>query len=430
MNLKQDILLNGLPGISHERGYIVFSPYSRKVAWIPSNRLNEVGSLQGVDNNLFFGRPSQQVLQSETARVSLIITSDCNLRCKYCYAEAGDNHEYMTPSLAIRAIKEMIKPNTKYLHLTFFGGEPTLNMEVIREAIGFVETLDLKGHYHLSTNGVVSNDKLEYLVKKDFTINLSMDGFPSVHDFQRPSPEEKPSSLTVERAIRKLVQMKAHFKVRATITDYNVHSMADSVTYWASLGVKFIHFEPINIAGRAISSQMSLPDVDTYVSNFVSALDKAEKLGVGIINSAYMNLLNPSIHYCTTVAGDKFIFAPDGAVTLCYEVQSCGHTLRDFVVGKYNHITDSFEIDASKLHKMCALSVESYDECSNCFAKYLCSGGCPNRNFIATGSLSKVNPWICAVKKQLIRNAIIRIYEASLNNSKPFIFEHSFVNQI
>jgi radical SAM protein with 4Fe4S-binding SPASM domain len=319
----------------------------------------------------------------------------------------------MPRDLALRAIREVAMDMPDVLHVTFFGGEPTLCMDTVRASVDLARALAPNCLFHLSTGGIVPEKDIAYLVEQGFTINLSMDGPPEIQNVLRPFPDGKPSAEFVERTISQLVERGAAFKVRCTVTELNVSRLSECVEYWGELGVRYVHFEPINIVGRAARAEMTLPDADVYIENFLAALDTAEKLGVGLINSAYMNLLNPSPCYCTTVAGDKLMVAPDGTVTLCYEVQECGHPLSDFVIGQYDPETDEFIIDKNKQERLNSITVEAYEECKNCFAKYVCAGGCPNRNILATGSLTRVNPWICKVKKALIRDAVIRIYKAS-----------------
>ena len=350
---------------------------------------------------------------TDVRRVSLILTKDCPLQCIYCYAFAGEMRTTLPKSIALRAIREVAIEKPEKLHVTFFGGEPTMYMDTIRACVELSRQLAPNCFFHVSTGGIVPEGALDYFITQGFTINLSMDGPHEIQNRLRPFPNGQPSADIVERVIRQLVAGGAIFKVRCTVMELNVRRLAECVEYWAQLGVRYIHFEPINIVGRASRSEMVLPDADVYVENFFAALDMADKYGVGLINSAYMNLLNPSPCYCTTVAGDKLMIAPDGAVTMCYEVQECGHPLSDFVIGRYDPESNEFVIDREKESRLHSITVESYEECKNCFAKYVCAGGCPNRNVLATSSLTKINPWICTVKKALIRNAIIRIYEAS-----------------
>lgn len=404
--------------ILHNNGWIAFSPFSKRIAFIKSEKALS-GFVQN-ENNLCDQKPecSRVACSKSVRRVALILTKDCPMSCIYCYAHAGESKTTMTRELALRSIREAAKDRPETLHVTFFGGEPTLCMDTISDSVDLAQTLAEKCQFHLSTGGVVLEKDIEYLISKDFTINLSMDGPPDIQNRLRPLPQGMASSKVVEQTIRKLVSCDASFKVRCTVTNLNVQRLAECVKYWAALGVRYIHFEPINIVGRAAILDVGLPDADVYIENFLSALDTAEKHGVGLINSAYMNLLNPSPCYCTTVAGDKLMVAPDGSLTLCYEVQESTHPLQDFVIGKYDLVSDKFIIDSKKEKLLHAISVESYRECEDCFAKYVCSGGCPNRNLLATGNLNDVNPWICEVKKALIRDAIIRIYKAS-KTGKP-----------
>lgn len=396
--------------VDYAGGKIAFSPLSRQVAFAKSE--DTIVAFVEKENTGLVKKVCSWHTDGER-RVSLILTKNCPLRCIYCYAWGGESKLTISKSLALRSIREVAKNSPETLHVTFFGGEPTLCMGTVWACVELAKTLAPKCLFHLSTGGVVPECEIDYLVEQGFTINLSMDGPPDIQNRLRPLPDDQPSAEFVEGTIKHLVALGAAFKVRCTVTELNVRRLTECVKYWIALGVPYVHFEPINIAGRAARDDMNLPDADVYIENYLAALDVAERYGIGLINSAYMNLLNPSPCYCTTVAGDKLVVAPDGAVTLCYEVQECNHPLNDFVIGRYDPDSDEFVINREKEKPLHSITVDSYEECKDCFAKFVCSGGCPNRNVLATGSLNKVHPWLCKVKKALIRNAIIRIYKAS-----------------
>nr|MBC8465506.1 radical SAM protein [bacterium] len=326
--------------VNHADGWLAFSPFSKRVAYAKSK--NVLASFVESENRKFAHEVVCSPIGSSKSikRVSLILTKDCPMRCIYCYTHAGEVKTEMPRELALRSIREVAEEGIDTLHVTFFGGEPTLCMETVRACVNLARTLAPNCLFHISTGGVASEHVVDYIAEQGFTVNLSMDGPPDIQNLLRPLPDGKPSAEFAERTIKRLVASGASFKVRATVTELNVTRLSESVEYWGGLGVKFVHFEPINIIGRASRAEMALPDADVYIASFIAALDTAETLGIGLINSAYMNLLNPSPCYCTTVAGDKIIVAPDGAVTLCYEVQECGHQLSDFVIGKYDQETD------------------------------------------------------------------------------------------
>lgn len=419
-NFKQDKLYNGLPCVWDGEKYIIFSPYAQKIVSVSPQQFDEPLLQDELKDMRFFGKPLNEKPE-EIAEISLIVTTDCNLNCKYCYVEKRDKHLYMQPDFAVRALKEVINPSVNKFYITFFGGEPTLNMLVLRASIDYVESLGNEAKYHIVTNGVISDEVLNFLIDNRFNFTVSMDGQHGINDVQRPIKNGKGSSEFVESTIKKLVKKRAHFQVRMTVTKFNVYQMADAMEYWASLGVKFVHFEMVSIGKQNVDKEFSVPAKEIYLENVKRALDKAEKLGVYVINSAYMNLLTPSYYFCTIDGGERFLFTPDGGVSACYKVQNLNNDFQDFIVGRYNGERDKFEIDTLKLKKFRNINVDTFEECQNCFAKYICGSGCPYRNFTQTGSFKKVDIQMCNIKKELIHDAIIRMYKNARNGKESVV---------
>lgn len=406
-------LYGGLPCVWDGEKFIVFSPFAQKVASLSEESLEKIQIKKKLEKLGFFKKShSGDKKNRQTAKITLVLTTDCNLRCRYCYlGRRRKNSVYMDSKLAIRAIKQVIKPYTKKLLIHFFGGEPTLNIQTIKKVVSFVETLGVKHVYHITTNGCFSDRILNYLLKKNFVFTISMDGPPDIQNVQRPFLTGHPSSSWVEKTIRKLVAQKAYFNVRIVITKLNVKRLKEIIDYFASLRIKFVHFELMKPANRTTGGNILQPTIKTFLINFAKMLDRAEKYGIYVINSAFMNLLSPSCYFCTTVAGKKFVFTPDGTVTTCFEVQNFFSHFQDFIIGKYNPRKDLFEINKKKLYKMKKIQVDRYQKCRNCFAKYICGGGCPKRNLIETGSFNQVDPVMCKVKQKLIADAILRIHK-------------------
>jgi len=419
-NFKQDKLYNGLPCVWDGKKYLIFSPYAQKIAELLPQQLDEPSSKKKLEDMGFFER-LQNKNNEEIAKISLSLTTDCNLNCRYCYVENKDKPVYMQPEFAIRALKETIKSPIKKIYITFFGGEPTLNMPVLETSLDYIKSSGIKGKFHIVTNGVISQKNLDYLVDNRFTFTVSMDGTPEINDVQRPTKSKSTPSKEIIKTINTLVQEGNHFQIRMTITNFNVNHITQAIEYFASLGVKFVHFEPVSIAKNNFPAKFSIPNADIYIKNVISALDKAEELGIYVINSAYMNLLTPSKHFCTLTGGERFLFTPDGGVSLCYRVQNPDDAFKDFIIGKYNSKADKFEIDPLKLRKFANINVNAFKKCENCFAKYICGSGCPYRNFTQTGSFQKVDNWMCDVKKELIHDAIIRIYESSKRSKESVV---------
>jgi uncharacterized protein len=247
-----------------------------------------------------------------------------------------------------------------------------------------------------------------------------MDSIPRINDKERIFENGSATSQVVEKTIKKLITKKAKVSIRATITKSNLKYLPEAVKYWSNLGIKFVHFELMNPVGRGI--QLPKVNIKEYVQYVKRALDVAEKKKIFIINSAYMNLLTPSNYFCMSCKGERLIFFPDGTISLCYEVQKPISIYKNFIVGKFDIKKQDFIINKDRLKMMGKINVDFFKKCKNCFAKYICAGGCPKRNLEATGSFFKTNPIDCKIKKELIRDAILRIYQANENNRLSSVF--------
>lgn len=121
------------------------------------------------------------------------VTDACNLNCKYCafseLYEGYDKRENLY--LSFRRAKLIIDflhaywseyTSHDFIHpisLSFYGGEPTLNMKVIREIISYIESLPSVGRlfsYNMTTNAMLLDRYMDYLVEKKFDLLISLDG--------------------------------------------------------------------------------------------------------------------------------------------------------------------------------------------------------------------------------------------------------------
>lgn len=431
--LTRDSIYFGLPCIwdNVNEKYIIFSPYALKVARISKPEIAIPIVKEKLEKEGFFGIPSKAEDNNKILKFALIITTNCNLRCDYCYSYPNSTHLDMTVEYALRIIKEKIRSDTERVYITFYGGEPTLNMETIKAVVSHLEKMDKIVYFLIVTNGTSSDEDIDYLINKGFKFIVSSDGTPDITNNQRHVAKDMLLSKHIEKTILNLVQNGVTFQVRATLTSRNLNSLKEGFSYWASLGVKFVHFEPVSLSKESIRKNSNhYPNPEEYVENVILALDEAEKLGIYVISSPYMNLLTPSTHFCTTVAMEKELYAPDGAISACYQVQGRKHPLQAFLIGEYDKDSDSFIYYEDRKKKLKNIKVADDEPCSSCFAKYICAGGCPLRNKRETGDMKGIDDWMCFVKKILIHDAILRIDRAISKRQVPIVFGESIFENL
>lgn len=421
-------LFNGLTaGLLNDGSTVIFSPYNLSVGILKRHKDIDLNKyLRDCENLSCFGIPSNQGPSlPDNFDLTLLITNDCNLRCKYCFASGGEKKDYMSTDIALNIVNKVFHmTDRKNIKVSFFGGEPTLNFDVINGVVSHVKTiassLNKDYSFYITTNGVMSRRILEFLADNDFVFVISSDGIPTLHNFLRPTSSGSHSSKYIENTIDTLVKRNIPFKVRSTISQFNVDYMTENVRYFAGLGVKTIHYEPITHAGRGKSNDTTLEraEIDKYINNFTTALDVAKEYNVSIISSSYMNFLAPAQKFCDAMAGSRLVGSYNGDITLCVEVQDTCHPYSsNAIVGNTNEKTGQMYFDYNKYDRILKnVTIEQNPDCKQCFAKFSCGGGCPVKNFYSS-DCKMVDNYRCNLTKGIVGNILERIYQKSVVDS-------------
>lgn len=238
-----------------------------------------------------------------------------------------------------------------------------------------------------------------------------MDGLPEFQDDQRVRIDGSGTSKDVEKSIKALTSRGIKVIIRITVTNYMLEKFKEIVDYLHSLGIQFIHFEPVTKGGRANddSSNITRPDPNVYVEKLLEAIEYAKTKNVNILTSTLMNAMSPSYTFCDAVGKNKLAITYEGLLTSCLGVQSQEHPLAPQFVMKDDNLNNWLKAKFTSY-----VGVTScVDKCKNCFARYICSGGCPSRNFYANKSIEKIDDMQCITTKAMLRSYIISLYEKS-----------------
>ena len=183
----------------------------------------------------------------------LHIAHDCNLACRYCFAEEGEYHgrrAMMSYEVGKQALDFLIanSGNRKNLEVDFFGGEPLMNWKVVKDLVAYGRSQEKIHNKHfrftLTTNGVLLNDEImEFANKEMDNVVLSIDGRREVHDFMRPFRKGAGSYDLVVPKFQKFADSRGQKKyyARGTFTRHNLDFSKD-VLHLADLG-----FEQISV---------------------------------------------------------------------------------------------------------------------------------------------------------------------------------------
>ncbi len=427
--IERDINWKGLPAVFYKDNYIIFSPYAKNIAYLSKEQLSDKETYKELSKLGFFGKPLKR--KDDRLSVTLYLTSNCNLQCIYCFDDTGCDScspnirekQNMSQEFAINSLAQIIKnfnniiPDYKgkpKLNIHFFGGEPTLNFKTIKTVVNYIENKEIDTTYWISTNGVTSKANIEYMISKNFRFDICCDGRPEIHDRQRPfkGKTNQKSSDYIENMIKLLVENKAKIRTKVVVTNETVEEMPSTVEYLANLGINHMRLEAVLIDGRAKNFKDVNPE--EFVKYFLKSADTAVEIGkktgrtIYVSNWVLRNLFEPRDHFCQFVKGNRIAILPDGTISKCVRNLHSNQE-SPFVVGKINE--KGLDLNKEKISYLQGLSVEQMPECNDCFAKYICSGGCFNENLSMAGSFQKPYKTKCNLAKLVIRESIIRMYE-------------------
>ena len=186
----------------------------------------------------------------------LHIAHDCNLACRYCFAEEGEYHgrrALMSFEVGKKALDFLIanSGNRRNLEVDFFGGEPLMNWQVVKDLVEYgrsqEEAHNKKFRFTLTTNGVLLNDEImEFCNREMSNVVLSLDGRKEVNDKMRPFRKGAGSYDIIVPKFQKFAESRnqMNYYVRGTFTRNNL-DFSNDVIHFADLGFKQMSIEPV-----------------------------------------------------------------------------------------------------------------------------------------------------------------------------------------
>lgn len=347
----------------------------------------------------------------------LHVAHDCNLKCTYCFAAQGDfdGEKILMPleigKKAIDFIVEQSK-NRENLEIDFFGGEPLMNLDVVKELVIYGNEKAEKHHkkfkYTMTTNGVLLNEETrEYLNNTMDNIVLSLDGRKEVNDHMRQTVNDQGSFDVIINNIKAMAKMRGdrdHY-VRGTYTHHNLDFSKD-VQFLAEEGFKSISVEPV-VAEASHDYALTEADLPVIMNEYDAlALAYLKRHEDGLhYNFFHFNVdldHGPCVYKRLSGCGagkDYVAVTPEGDIYPCH--QFVGNEA--FKMGDVNQGIINGEIkktfDAGNLLEK--------EECKTCWVKYFCGGGCHANAYNFNGTIMKPHFVSCEIERRRVENAIM-----------------------
>ncbi len=374
------------------------------------NSLKEINDL--IDEGSLLSHDSGELPKSvnkSLKSICLNVAHICNLACPYCFASGGSykgDEALMTLEVGRKAIDFLFNNSfgRKIVEVDFFGGEPLLNFQLIKDVVTYGENkakeFKKSIKWSMTTNGVLLDEKVcEFLQKHNVGTVLSIDGRKQVHDKYRYFKDKSGSYDKVVSNYQSFKEYSDDYVARGTFTKSNLDFYND-VELLKDLGFEHLSMEPV-IGGDLTYDDLDdiRESYDILAEKYLDWLVKETPLDFFHFN---INLKGgPCIYKRITACGAGFEYL---AITPIGDIFPCHQLIenKDYRIG--NIMNNSFDNKLSDEFKN--INIYTKEKCANCWARFYCSGGCHSNNLKYGGDLSSPDDLSCEIQKIRFETAI------------------------
>lgn len=347
----------------------------------------------------------------------LHIAHDCNLACRYCFASEGEykgGRCLMSFEVGKAALDFLVRNsgNRRNLEVDFFGGEPTMNFDVVRQLVEYGRSLEEKWNKHFrftfTTNGLILDDEMmEFANREMDNVVMSIDGRREVHDAMRPTRNGKPSYDIILPKFRRFAESRQQkrYYVRGTFTRKNL-DFASDVIHLADQGFEQISMEPVvgsEDEPYAIREE-DLPQIYEEYDRLAREMIRREREGRPFNFFHFMIDLSGGPCVAKRLSGcgsgtEYLAVTPWGDLYPCHQ----------FVGEDQFKLGNVFEginrPDICDRFRSC--NVYTKKKCRDCFARFYCSGGCPANSWQFHGRIDDAYDLSCQMERKRVECAIM-----------------------
>ncbi len=363
------------------------------------------------ENNIQF-KNRKPVIKS----MCLHVAHDCNLRCGYCFASQGDyqgSRSLMSAEMGKKALAYLARNSGNHynLEVDFFGGEPLMNFEAVKEIAAYGRSLEplynKRFRYTMTTNGVLLDEEImDYLNEEMDNVVMSLDGRKSVNDRMRPGLRGEGSYDTIVPKFKAMVAKRGSkdYFIRGTFTRFNL-DFAEDAFHYRDLGFKSTSLEPV-VTEPQMKYAIQEEDLPKIFSEYERLAEEMIRThGTPEAFSFFHFNLDLEQGPCIIKrlsgcgAGTEYIaVTPEGDIYPCH--QFVGND--EMKMG--NILEETWDADISLTFKNA--HIYNKPSCRSCWARFYCSGGCHANAYNFNGDITIPYEIGCEMEKKRIETAI------------------------
>jgi uncharacterized protein len=402
--------------IPHHQNYILYAPLKGIISLINKAAAKDLSKMDFSTPEDSFQNESDLKNNYETPinQVTFILTSDCSMRCIYCYAEGGKSNKTLTWEMFSGVVDYVICQNKKTpspqpVNIAFHGGDISIVWKLFKKAVEYIQDRFTKAclpfNISLGINGVLSNVQLQFLVANTSNATVSLDGFNEIQNHSRPLSNGKDSFNKVDNTLKYFDSKNYRYGIRSTVTALTVNRLAEIIDFFClNYAVKRIMVEPMFPLGRGINVQA--PSDKDFVYNFRKARQLTKSYNRELVYSGAR--LNDITSIFCKALDNSVVITPEGLISCCYEIIDNETTIADyFIHGFFDNIKKELVFDKQKQMKLKEYIKNENEKCEDCFCKFHCAGDCPVKAISVKHSQTKVTADRCYINRELTKDLIL-----------------------
>jgi uncharacterized protein len=354
-------------------------------------------------------------------KTALHLTLDCNLRCTYCYV--GEKHGVrMSRETAREAVHFAFQQSRRHTDLTFFGGEPLLEKELLLETVDYARTLHHKMYpekslrFFTTTNGVLLDEAfLTAARERGIRLTLSLDGYREGHDLARKRPDGSGSFSLIEENFRAIFTHTPEIELLMTFTPANIGFLAAGIENLYAAGFRVFNLGPNYEEPWPEPALTILKDQFARIGDFYLRCFRGNRhIFVSTIDGKIATRTHPRGNLCSCCDKEdgEIAIAPSGNIYPCLRFVK---TDQDHTLLLGNIKTG---LDLRKRAGILAAAGREWEDCRKCGYRGRCFHYCSAINFRITGDFSHPPPVLCRLE-QLTIEAADRLAETLYQEKNP-----------
>lgn len=367
-----------------------------------------------ISNQINSDRVKCEVKKRHLDRITLHVSNDCNLKCKYCYASGG-NYQLecglMSRQTAKRFVDFCCQNFDKIDRIVFFGGEPMLNVEIMEIVCNLFKSNFTNGKiscipdFGMVTNGTIINDEIISFIKENISnITVSIDGPKEINDINRVYSNGKGSYEKIKKFINRIKsETNIPLSYEATYTKQHIeyeYQPKDICNFMLSeFGIKGIVVEEDSLETSHLLTHLRDVNFDEIVEN------NFENMPAGFWSILQSITIKRSQEVCP-VMKNIFSVSSNGGIFPCHMLTGNVTNNMGNVAGK-----NFFNKGVLSNEESFILNLQDNPNCNSCWCKSLC-GGCAVQRFYnqQTKQFSKKpNSELCEITKEYFEEIILML---------------------